>query len=32
VVELRRRSTSLADFLQRIAWMTSFEDLQKVIQ
>jgi hypothetical protein len=28
VQELRRRSSSLADFISRIAWVTSFERLQ----
>lgn len=29
---LREQSTSLADFVNRIAWMTSFEALQKAVQ
>lgn len=29
---LRERSASLADFLNRISWMTSFEDLQQALQ
>jgi hypothetical protein len=29
---LRAQSASLADFINRIAWMTSFETLQKVVQ
>lgn len=29
---LRRESATLADFINRIAWMTSFEDLQKAIK
>jgi hypothetical protein len=29
---LRQQSNSLADFVNRIAWMTSFEQLQKAIQ
>ena len=28
---LRARSASLADFVNRIAWMTSFEQLQKAV-
>jgi hypothetical protein len=28
---LRARSSSLADFVNRIAWMTSFEDLQRAV-
>lgn len=31
VRELRKQSVSLADFLNRISWMTSFEQLQKAI-
>jgi hypothetical protein len=31
VVKLRDKSTSLAAFLNRIAWMTSFEELQKAV-
>lgn len=29
---LRQKSASLADFINRIAWMTSFEELQKAVQ
>ncbi len=29
---LRQRSASLAEFLNRISWMTSFEDLQRALQ
>jgi hypothetical protein len=29
---LRAQSASLADFLNRISWMTTFEDLQKAVQ
>ncbi len=29
---LRQRSASLAEFLNRIAWMTSFEDLQRALE
>lgn len=32
VQELRRRSGSLAEFLNRISWVTSFEDLQKIVE
>lgn len=32
VLALRKKSSSLADFLNRISWMTSFEELQKAIQ
>jgi hypothetical protein len=32
VQELRKRSKSLADFLNRISWVSSFADLQKLIQ
>ena len=32
VLALREKSKSLADFLNRIAWMTSFEELQRAIQ
>lgn len=32
VQELRRRSSSLADFLNRIAMISSFEDLQRLLQ
>jgi hypothetical protein len=32
VQELRRRSSSLAEFLNRISWVTSFEDLQKIVE
>lgn len=32
VVALRNQSATLAEFLNRISWMTSFEDLQKAIQ
>ena len=32
VRELRAQSASLADFLKRIAWMTSFEQLQEAVQ
>jgi len=32
VRKLRDKSTSLVDFLNRISWMTSFDDLKKVIQ
>jgi hypothetical protein len=32
VVALRTQSVTLAEFLKRISWMTSFEDLQKAIQ
>ena len=32
VVALRNQSATLAEFLKRISWMTSFEDLQKAIQ
>ncbi len=32
VVALRAKSASLADFLNRIAWMTSFEELQAAVQ
>jgi len=31
VRELRARSASLIDFVNRMAWLTSFEDLQKVL-
>lgn len=31
VVELRERSASLREFLETIAWLTSFEDLQEVL-
>lgn len=31
VRELRQQSTTLADFLNRISWMTSFEQLQKAV-
>jgi hypothetical protein len=31
VRELRARSESLAQFLDRISWMTSFEALQEVV-
>ena len=31
VQALRQRSASLADFLNRIAWITSFSDLQKLV-
>ena len=29
---LREQSSSLADFINRISWMTSFDDLQAAIQ
>jgi hypothetical protein len=29
---LREESDSLADFINTIAWMTSFEELQKTVQ
>jgi hypothetical protein len=32
VQELRRRSSSLADFLNRISWVTSFGELQKLVK
>jgi hypothetical protein len=32
VVALRERSSSLADFINTIAWMTSFEELQQAIK
>ena len=32
VRELRAQSPSLADFLKRIAWMTSFEQLQEAVE
>jgi hypothetical protein len=32
VRDLRAQSTSLADFLKRISWMTSFEQLQETVQ
>jgi hypothetical protein len=32
VVALRKKSASLADFLNRISWMTSFEQLKKAVQ
>ena len=32
VQELRRRSSSLTEFLNRIAWVSSFEDLQRLIR
>ena len=32
VRELRAQSDSLADFLNRISWMTSFEQLQRAVQ
>lgn len=32
VVALRNKSASLADFLNRISWMTSFAQLQKAVQ
>ena len=32
VRDLRAQSASLADFLRRIAWMTSFEQLQAAIK
>jgi hypothetical protein len=32
VMELRKQSASLADFLNRISWMSSFDDLKKAIQ
>lgn len=31
VRELRQQSTTLADFLNRISWMTTFEQLQKAV-
>lgn len=31
VIELRKHSSSLADFLNRISWMTSFTELQKAV-
>lgn len=31
VRELRRRSSSLAEFVNRISWMTSFEQLRKMV-
>jgi hypothetical protein len=31
VQELRKRSASLADFLNRISWVTSFEGLQALL-
>jgi hypothetical protein len=31
VRDLRAQSASLADFLKRISWMTSFEQLQKTV-
>lgn len=31
VVQLRQQSPSLADFLNRIAWMTSFDELQQAV-
>ena len=32
VVKLRQQSASLADFLNRISWMTSFNQLQQAVQ
>ncbi len=32
VRKLRERSTSLADFLNKISWMTSFEQLQRAVR
>jgi hypothetical protein len=32
VVALRNKSASLVDFLNRISWMSSFEELQKAVQ
>jgi len=31
VRELRSRSASLIEFVKRMAWLTSFEDLQRVL-
>jgi hypothetical protein len=31
VRELRSRSATLIEFVNRMAWLTSFEDLQKVL-
>jgi hypothetical protein len=31
VQQLRQQSSSLAEFLNRISWVTSFEDLQKIV-
>jgi hypothetical protein len=31
VVALRRQSSSLADFLNRIAWVTSFQALEREV-